>query len=574
MRSAGLICFLMLGALAMQALPAAAQTNLALNKPVLASSTQLAGVEPQKAVDGLTGTRWSSAFSDPQWILVDLGASYSIGRVRLNWEAAYAKEYYIQASNDGANWTTLYSTSSGQGGTNDLTGLSGSGRYVRMYGSKRGTSWGYSLWEFEVYASSSGGPGGSGGTGVKAVSAYDFLNSVSVNTHISQGIDQPAQVSSALLYAGFRNIRDDGQRLSSLIDVYKATGAKVALIGCAGDVSCAVSRAETLAAAGALLAVEGPNEPNNFPVTYGGKTSGFKTTFLPVAWFQRDLYTAVKASPKLAGIPVFASSEAGGAEPDNAGLQYLTIPAGAGTLMPDGTKYADFANTHNYVLANGFTAVVNNNAWGASAPGAPEGPWDGPYYEYGRTWHKGFTGYSNSQLETLPKVSTETGWFTSGTNAISEDQQGKLFLNLYLAAYKRGWKYTFIYMLRDDPVQGYWGLFRTDYSPKLSAKYLHNLTTILADTISVTPGSLNYSIPSQPATVHDLLIQKSDGTFELAVWNERTSGSDTVTVNLGRTFALAAVYDPTRGTASVSAFNNVSSVQLTLSDHPVIIEVR
>ena len=65
--------------------------------------------------------------------------------------------------------------------------------------------------------------------------------------------------------------------------------------------------------------------------------------------------------------------------------------------------------------------------------------------------------------------------------------------------------------------------------------YLHNLTTILADPGAVeTPGRLNYSIDGQPTTVHDLLLQKSDGTFFLVVWDERLKGSDDVIVKLAR----------------------------------------
>jgi beta-glucosidase len=70
----------------------------------------------------------------------------------LNWEAAYGKAFQIQRSDDGSNWTTVYSTSSGTGGVQDV-GVSGSGRYVRMYGTQRGTQYGYSLWEFQVYGS-------------------------------------------------------------------------------------------------------------------------------------------------------------------------------------------------------------------------------------------------------------------------------------------------------------------------------------------------------------------------------------------------------------------------------------
>src|SRR3984893_3756977 len=126
-------------------------TNIALNKNATSSSNEAVGTTPNLAVDGNLGTRWSSAYSDPQWIQVDLGSTFSICHVKLTWEAAYGKAYQIQVSNDATNWTTIYSTTTGTGGVNDLTGLSGSGRYVRMYGTVRATVYGYSLWEFEVY---------------------------------------------------------------------------------------------------------------------------------------------------------------------------------------------------------------------------------------------------------------------------------------------------------------------------------------------------------------------------------------------------------------------------------------
>jgi len=409
-----------------------------------------------------------------------------------------------------------------------------------------------------------------------AVKANDFLNSIGACTHISQGADNPTNVSAALLYCGIRNIRDDGStnssKLQKFIDVHNATGAKVSLLSINGNIAASISEYEKLAAAGALLAAEGPNEPNNWHVTYNGQTSS-STTSMPIAEFCRDLYTAVKASPILAGIPVFASSEAGGSEPDNCGLQFLTIPSGANCLMPDGTVYGDYANVHNYICNPGH--LVDNNAWLAESPGTDRIV-DGLYNEYGRTWWSpGYNGYTITQLLTLPRVTTETGWTTQGDKSLTEDQQGRLFLNLYLAAYKRGWTYTFVYMLHDDAGQGYWGFVHTDYSNKPSATYLHNMTTILSDNASsFTPGSVNYTIPSQPATVHDMLIQKSNGVFELAVWSEKASGTNNITVNLGATYATVNVYDPTVGTDPVQNLNNVSSIPLTLSDHPVILELN
>ena len=105
-------------------------------------------------VDGnTTSTRWATDWSDPQWIYVDLGAAYTVTEVQLDWEAAYATGFQIQISSDALNWTNIYSTTTGLGGIQDLTGLSGAGRYVRMYGTKRATTYGYSLWEFQVYGS-------------------------------------------------------------------------------------------------------------------------------------------------------------------------------------------------------------------------------------------------------------------------------------------------------------------------------------------------------------------------------------------------------------------------------------
>ncbi len=88
----------------------------------------------------------------------------------LQWESAYAKAFQIQVSNDASNWTTVYSTTTGTGGTQTLP-VSGTGRYVRMYGTQRATGYGYSLYEFQVQAAGSGtGPvqgGGSLGPNVK-----------------------------------------------------------------------------------------------------------------------------------------------------------------------------------------------------------------------------------------------------------------------------------------------------------------------------------------------------------------------------------------------------------------------
>ena len=138
--------------------------NLALGKTTAASSVESSAYAVANAVDGSASTRWASVEPAPnaEWIYVDLGASYSISRVFLNWEAAYATGYQIQTSSDAVNWASIYTTTTGNGATDDLTGLSGSGRYIRVNMTARGTAYGYSLYEFEVY-----GSGGSGATATK-----------------------------------------------------------------------------------------------------------------------------------------------------------------------------------------------------------------------------------------------------------------------------------------------------------------------------------------------------------------------------------------------------------------------
>ncbi|HEU5473410.1 MAG TPA: discoidin domain-containing protein [Actinophytocola sp.] len=127
----------------------AAPTLLSQNKPASASSTENAGTPASAAVDGNPATRWSSAFGDPQWVQVDLGGRATINQVNLSWEAAYARAFQIQVSDNAASWTTVFSTTTGTGGTQNLA-VSGSGRYVRMLGTARATAFGYSLWEFQV----------------------------------------------------------------------------------------------------------------------------------------------------------------------------------------------------------------------------------------------------------------------------------------------------------------------------------------------------------------------------------------------------------------------------------------
>jgi hypothetical protein len=419
----------------------------------------------------------------------------------------------------------------------------------------------------------------------RALKASDFLGSIGVVTTFpdrGQPLDKTVEM---VKYAGFRWVRggieglsvDGPTTIQTYLDLHRQTGAKFSwgLVSGGNDLKKLIETARPLAAAGALLAFEGNNEPNNWGVTYQGEQGGGRApSWAAVARLQRDVYAAVKSDPVLKAYPVWSISE-GGAETDNVGLQFLTIPEGAGTTMPAGTKYADYANVHNYIYHPNSAGLEDNKTWNAAEPTAACKV-DGLYGNYGLTWAKHFRGYSEADLLTLPRVTTETGCTIDGP--ITEEIQALNLLSMYLDQFKRGWSYTAVYLLRDRTDEGgnqSFGFFKTDYTPRKAAVYLHNLTSVLADEGSpATPGRLNYSLSQQPATMHDLLLEKSNGTFELVVWNERLKGTDEVTVHLGGTHADVKVYDPTIGLEPVQTAAMVDRLTLSLSNHPLVIEVR
>ncbi|WP_405060027.1 discoidin domain-containing protein [Kribbella sp. NBC_01505] len=129
-------------------------TNIARGKAATASSYQQVGngapYPPSNVTDGNNATRWASDWSDPQWVQVDLGSVQSFDRIQLIWEGAFAREYRIEVSDDGNAWRALYNTAAGNGDVDDIAN-GGSGRYVRLTGTQRGTGFGYSLYEFGIF---------------------------------------------------------------------------------------------------------------------------------------------------------------------------------------------------------------------------------------------------------------------------------------------------------------------------------------------------------------------------------------------------------------------------------------
>ncbi|MBX3006764.1 MAG: glycoside hydrolase family 3 C-terminal domain-containing protein [Melioribacteraceae bacterium] len=124
--------------------------NLAFEKAVKTSSIESFDYIAQNAVDGEYNTRWSSKFTDPQYLTVDLGSIQKFNQIRITWETAYGKEYIIEVSDDEVNWRQIVNQSNGFGNI-ELWKVNGEGRYIKLTGTKRATEYGYSIYEFEVF---------------------------------------------------------------------------------------------------------------------------------------------------------------------------------------------------------------------------------------------------------------------------------------------------------------------------------------------------------------------------------------------------------------------------------------
>jgi hypothetical protein len=345
-------------------------------------------------------------------------------------------------------------------------------------------------------------------------------------------------------------------------------------------ISDLIAAAQTFAQLGptALFALEGPNEPVNFPINYLGKTGGGTGSFVPVANFQRDFYAAVKANSTLAHIPVYTAT-LGGAETDDAGLQYAKIPASAGTLMPDGTIFADVLNQHVYTVFAGTVQSVSlrhGNQFTANLEA-----------NFVNTWVNRYSGYTLAQAQALPRAITEYGLHTApGTDGPSVDigVWGKNLMTGLLNAWADGYLLLSIYELYDEG-DGF-GVFSSTGKPRTSAIYLHNFTTILNDTAAnaatFTTTPLPITVRNLPSTAKCQVFQKSSGAYFIVLWdrvdNYNLSAqtaiavpATAVTLDVDNAGAFS-IFDPTLGISGVFSATG-TSVTVSLTDYPIIVKL-
>ena len=415
-----------------------------------------------------------------------------------------------------------------------------------------------------------------------AHSVNEFLNSIGVNSAIYRRAESVDRTIECINYLGARWIRTDesmhtDRQVAVIKQLTDATGVKISTsLGSGGsNIDELIQGSRRMADMGVLLAIEGNNEPNNWGIRYNGQEGGRDKSWVAVARLHRDLYQAVKSDDVLRHYPVWATTETG-AMTDNVGLQYLEVPKGAADVAEEfrGVRFADVANCHNYFVHPTWVAPKNNQTWLSSLPtSAAKG--DHLQGNYGLTWLKKYKGYSDEELQCLPRVTTETGATISGR--MTEELQARMYRSCYLSQFAQGWSHTAIYILcdrSDEAGNQSFGFFDKDYRPRRAALYLHNMTTLLEDDKPAKRlSSVAYSIENQSAEVHDLLLQKSDGSFALIIWGELYEGGEqTVTVRLKRKYDIR-IFNPTVGQPP-NCEGMMDNFDLRITKHPYIIELR
>ena len=390
---------------------------------------------------------------------------------------------------------------------------------------------------------------------VQALKAADFLASLGVVTHLNYTDGTYANfqaVISDLDYLGIHNLRDATPNPDGGIPYLNYSTALQALADAGNRFDFITWPAQPLSTSlneiaavetlhpGAVIAVEGPNETNNNPVVYHGE-HGTRGALA----YQRDLYQAVHSSGMLRHVAVYYYT----------GLDVATNLTGL----------ADFANCHPY-------------SYQGEQPGSRIAS------EFGKRF---------PIASSYPKVITEAGYFDvpSKPNGVDDATQAKDTLNLYMDAFSQGVALTYVYQLVSAyPDQGsdtQAGMFRIDHTPKPVAIAIHNLTTILADPNpqGFAPALLDYSVAAMPADGQSLLLEKSTGVFDIVLWSEAPNWNDhdhraiaiapaPVTVAMTGTDGDFTVYDPMAGIQPIKTEHHAKSIVVSVSDHPLIIEVR
>ena len=390
----------------------------------------------------------------------------------------------------------------------------------------------------------------------QAVNASAFLDTIGINTHMmnkwgGNAYADVGRVEWQLNYIGVKHIRDcfcDDYGTETLKKLSADIGTRVNLWanGAIYDRVIAGVKANPKI----IDSVEGANEADTFPQNFQGLTGVQAGVAL-----QKKFFADVKGYAATASVPVNSLTV----------IHNESLP-----IIGDISPYTNRTSSHIYPQWGGYNGEL---------------PY--PYIQI-------IAKKMNAMAPGKPSVITEGGWWTKPhPRGVTETVHAKYTLNYLLDAYKQGIVRTYLYELLDEypdadgsKMDSHFGLFRYNGTAKPAAVALHNMTTILADAGKVvSPGKLSYSVDGMPATGYQLLMQKSDGTFVLALWNdariwdngnfkERPVANVQVMLNLGVQASTLNVYDPLVGVSPTLTRTNIAGLTLSLPDHPIFVFVK
>ena len=367
-----------------------------------------------------------------------------------------------------------------------------------------------------------------------AISATAFIDTLGVNTHLGDAgaYSDTSTVEQNLEYLGVTLVRDSVDSASEAAvwqQVAQAAGIKFDDYmpeGAPAWDQSALALVPPLAQDGILAYVEGGNEEDDSYAQANGNSLSW------TAQFQQQVY----AMGQEYGLSVINMSFGSGwTAANNWEGDYPDV----GNLSAD----TNYANAHTYPnvgqTPNDAIAALNSDAKLAAS--------------------------------SRPVITTEIGWQTS---LFSETQIAQYAVDATFDGIADGDAGMWFYGLYDDS-SGDWGLFNADGTPRPAATALHDVTTLLADPnapAGFTPGSLNYSLSDTQSGDNSILIEKSNGSFWIGLWNE--SGSQhTITVSLPSAASEIEVFDPITGTTAIESASNAASIAVSLGSDPLLIEI-
>tara|TARA_B110001454_G_scaffold106456_1_gene100160 strand:+ start:365 stop:2998 length:2634 start_codon:yes stop_codon:yes gene_type:complete len=417
----------------------------------------------------------------------------------------------------------------------------------------------------------------------QASSTQSFINTMGIGTHIDQGTDRNTTILLGQLnYLGISTIREHADPLySSQLKTVMDAGIKISLIHNNASAAAIVKNLETIVKLkpGGVVAIEGPNEINNFPVSCDG---------LSYDIFQKDTE----------GNFVFQKDAKGDLLVDSSGqpikIRLPTFNGGPAaqclmTQMYQGVKNSSILkHLPVFHLTSGYMAVNAAKYGLLTLKGQADYANIHPYPTSGNQPRAEMLGnLSGAYFSATPSktVITETGYTTdlSNKNGVSETAQAIMNLNIFFDAFQAGIHKTFLYTMSDDHES--FGLYRKDDTAKPAAVAIHNLTTILKDTgvqSTFQPRSLRYSLGKLPDKIYSMLLQKTNGNYYLVIWNEEKvwdgrqdlNIEKEITLDLGKIAKTLKVFSPVDSDKEAHSLANVNKYKFRIGAKPLIIEIK